>query len=145
MALTRSPMRRTYRQTGPSGDVVEVVAERAHWSCEICGGGVGDRRGEDWSIHHRSPRQMGGSRLAWKNLPANLLLVCGSATTGCHSVIESHRSGAVAAGWLILHRADPQTVAVLLRRESWVYLDNSGTYRDAPPSFTPVGADEEVG
>jgi len=139
-------MRRTYRQTGPSGDVVEVVLERANWSCEIAGCEIGDRRGVDFSIHHRSPRQMGGSRLAWKNLPANLLVACGSATTGCHSVIESHRSGAVAAGWLILHRADPQTVAVLLRREVWVYLDNSGAVRSAPlPSLTPVGADEEVG
>lgn len=132
--LTRRSPRRTYRQTGPSGDVVEVVLERAGYSCEICGGGIGDRRGVDWSLHHRSPRQMGGSRLAWKNLPANLLVACGSATTGCHSVIESHRSGAVAAGWLILHQALPEQVAVLLRRESWVYLDNAGGIRDAPPA-----------
>lgn len=132
--MIRSSIRRTYRQTGPSGDVVEVVLERSGYSCEIGGCEIGDRRGIDFSLHHRSPRQMGGSRLAWKNLPANLLVACGSATTGCHSVIESHRSGAVAAGWLILHNADPQNVAVLLRREVWVYLDNVGGVRDAPPA-----------
>lgn len=123
------------RSTGPTSDVVDVVLERAQHSCEVCGIGLGDRRGVDYSIHHRLPRQMGGTRWAGCNLPSNLLLVCGSATTpgGCHATIESHRAGAVAAGWLVLSRTDPARVACLITRDRWVYLNDSGEYSDEPP------------
>lgn len=131
--LSRSPMKRTYRNTGPSSSTVEAVLERAGWSCEICNHMLGDRRGEDWSLHHRRPRQMGGSRWVGINLPSNLLAVCGSGTTLCHGVIESHRSGAVAAGWLVLSRTDSATVAVLIHRDRWTYLTESGEYSDNPP------------
>jgi hypothetical protein len=124
------------RNTGPSSSVVEAVLERGQYCCEICSAAVGDRRGVDWSIHHRRPRQMGGTRWAGINLPSNLMLVCGSGTTGCHGVVESHRAGAVAAGWLVLSRTDPATVAVLITRDRWCYLTNDGQYADAP---TPVG------
>ena len=124
------------RNTGPSSSVVEAVLERGQYSCEICSAPVGDRRGVDWSIHHRRPRQMGGTRWAGINLPSNLMLVCGSGTTGCHGVVESHRAGAVAAGWLVLSRTDPATVAVLITRDPWCYLTNDGQYSDAP---TPAG------
>ena len=79
---------------------------------------------------------MGGTRWAGINLPSNLMIACGSGTTGCHSVIESHRAGAVAAGWLVLSRTDPATVAVLITRDRWVYLDNEGGYSDAPAEVT---------
>jgi hypothetical protein len=145
--LTRSSIRRTYRPTGPSTDVVDLVLERASYSCEVCNGmPSGARRGVDWSLHHRRPRQMGGSRWPGINLPSNLLLVCGSGVDLCHGDIESHRATAARAGYLVLASTDPAQVAVLLHKERWVYLDNSGAYRDAPPPpLGPVGADEEVG
>lgn len=126
MTLTRR------RNTGPSSAVVDAVIERAGFSCEICDHMVGDRRGVDFSIHHRRPRGMGGTRWPGANSPSNLMLLCGSGTTGCHSVVESHRSGAVAAGWLVLSRTDPATVAVLVKRERWVYLTADGDYSDVP-------------
>ncbi len=132
--LTRSPMRRNSRNTGPSSDVVDAVLERAGFSCEVCGHMLGDRRGVDWSVHHRRPRQMGGSRWAGINLPSNLLIACGSGTSLCHGTIESNRSGAVAAGWLVLSNSDSASVAVLVRRERWVYLTNDGEYSDHPPA-----------
>ncbi len=122
------------KKTGPPRDVVDAVLERAQYSCEVCGVGLGDRRGVDYSIHHRRPRQMGGTRWVGCNLPSNLLVVCGSATTpgGCHATIESHRAGAMAAGWLVLSRTDPATVAVLITRDRWTYLAEGG-YSDEPP------------
>lgn len=131
--LARKPMKRTSRNTGPSSDVVTAILDRAGFSCEVCAVMLGDRRGEDWSVHHRRPRQMGGSRWGGINLPSNLLVVCGSGVDGCHGVIESHRSGAVAAGWLVLSRIDSATVALLIHRERWVYLTDSAEYADDPP------------
>lgn len=130
--LTRKPMRRTSRNTGPSSDVVDAVLERACYCCEVCGTPCADQRGTDWSLHHRRPRGMGGTRWSGINLPSNLLLVCGSGTTLCHGVIENYRAGAVAAGWLVLSRTDPATVAVLITRDRWCYLTDDGEYADAP-------------
>lgn len=135
MALTRSPMKRTSRSTGPSSDVVEAVLERANWSCEGCSSPLGDRRGEDWSVQHRVPRGAGGSRLPFINRPSNLLILCGSATTpdSCHEFAETRRAASVAAGWLIMHRANPLTVAVLVHGGRFVYLTDESTYSDNPP------------
>lgn len=54
-----------------------------------------------------------------------------SGSTGCHGVVESHRSGAVAGGWLVLSREDPARVAVLITRDRWVHLDDLGRYVEA--------------
>jgi hypothetical protein len=131
--MLRSPIKRSSRNTGPVCNVVDAVLERGGFSCEICGQGVCGQRGVDWSVHHRVPRQAGGTRAAWVNAPPNLLVVCGSATTGCHGVLESHRAGAVAGGWLILARQNPLYVAALITRDRWKYLTVDGGYADDPP------------
>jgi hypothetical protein len=44
------------------------------------------------SVHHRRPRMMGGSRNESTYIkPANLIVLCGSGTTGCHGWVESNR------------------------------------------------------
>ena len=58
-AIKRVLIHRRYKATGPTRDVVEVVYERAGYSCEICTAAVGDRRGVDHHIHHRRPRAAG--------------------------------------------------------------------------------------
>lgn len=131
--LTRSTRKRRTKPTGPSSDVVDAVLHRAAYSCEICGDGVGDIRGLDYSIHHRRPRGMGGTRWEGANLPSNLMLLCGTGVNGCHGIVESHRAGAVAGGWLVLSRTDPATVAVLITRDRWRYLTDDGEYSPHPP------------
>lgn len=139
MAYVRS---RAYRPTGPDDDTVITVLRRAfrdglrgrHACCEICGGGIIGERGVHWSVHHRVPRGMGGTRAARVNQPQSLMVVDGSATTGCHGRIESDRAEALASGWLVSRYADPANVAVLIDRGSrWVYLTASGGYADNPP------------
>ena len=125
------------RRTGPDEATVTLVLERAQYSCEVCDCELGHVRGLDWSLHHRIPRGMGGTTSPVSNSPANLLLVCGSGTTGCHSVIESNRSGARAAGWLLSHGQDPTQVPVLLERGlCWQLLTAEGSYAPAPPEDT---------
>jgi hypothetical protein len=139
MPLTRTPMKRTAKPTGPHRDVVEAVLERDQHSCVVCAENLHGTRGRDWSIHHRRPRGMGGTHWAGSNGLANLMLVCGSGTTGCHGVIESHRAGAIEGGWLVLSSTDPATVALLIKRDRWCYLTADGRYSDDPPAVASRG------
>lgn len=129
-------MKRRVRATGPTAAVVDAVIERAQGLCEVGGELIlGDVRGVDWSISHRIPRGMGGSRRPELNQPQNLMLACGSGTTGHHGAIEQARAGAYAAGWLLHRTADPAAEPVLIGGTRWVLLTPDGQYRDcAPPA-----------
>lgn len=71
---------------------------------------------------------MGGSRKADTNMPANLILLCGSGTQGCHGWVESNRETARSLG-LILHQGSvPDAVPVTLRYGT-VMLDNEGGWQ----------------
>lgn len=87
---------------GISPQVREMVAHRASYQCERCYRPV---PGIAASVHHRRPRQMGGTKRPDANEPGNLLLLCGSGVTGCHGWVESNRSEARSLG-LLLHSGD---------------------------------------
>ena len=94
-------IRRRPRPTGPSIETREQVRWRDRDRCRRCGKPT-------WQIHHRKPRGMGGTRDPLINSPANLVLLCGSGTTGCHGWVESHRTEAREQGWLVSQHADPR-------------------------------------
>lgn len=146
----RTPMRRTplrataakpkpRRDTGPTKTTKDLVWARAGGRCEVCGGSLAGMRG--FSRHHRRPRGMGGSRLPDTNSPANILLVCGSATNpeGCHNRIESNREQAYSDGLLLHQGDDPTLVPVMLAnptRSAWpqvLWLTADGCYTEEPP------------
>lgn len=122
------PMRREARQlhrrvekarknTGPTTVQRQMVIDRALGCCEICGQqifGQDNRPVTPYSLHHRRPRGMGGSSRADINSPANLLLLCGTGTTGCHGHVESNRATSYANGWLVRADHNPAEVPVLL-------------------------------
>lgn len=127
-----TPPRRA-RDTGPSKTTRDIVWARAGGRCELCGGSLAGVQG--FSVHHRLPRRMGGSRRPDLNTPANLILLCGSGTTGCHGRIESRREQAYDEGMLLHDGQDPATVPVLLAcpGDTWprlVLLATDGTYAD---------------
>lgn len=100
--------------TGFSKAVVAQIIDRDGASCVMCGSNVNlDARGADWSIHHRRPRGMGGSRSAEVSCPANGLVLCGSGTTGCHGRVEASRSWAMTHGFLVPQWRDPELVPVV--------------------------------
>ena len=108
--MMRKPMRSRFKPTGPSAAVVDLVLERAGYSCELDGAQIGDRRGVDFHVHHRRPRRMGGSQLPDTNAPPNLLILCPT----CHETVESQRTVAYEGGWLVRQHADPATTPVLV-------------------------------
>lgn len=81
---------------------------------------------------------MGGSKRAELNTPANLIVICGSGTTGCHGRIESNRTEAYADGLLLHDGQDPAAVPVLLACpvDGWprlLLLAVDGTYSYVQP------------
>lgn len=104
-----------------------TVLERDLHVCQRCGEYVGI---SDYSIHHRRPKGMGGSKDPATNLPANLITLCGSGTTKCHGWVESHRSDALYEGF-ILHQAVVPELRPVKTYRGWIRLDNEGGWREA--------------
>lgn len=106
--------------------VRRLVLRRDGNRCRRCGVEVDVRAGA-YSLQHRRPKGAGGSRLAEANLPGNLVTLCGSATTGCHGEVESHRDDAFAEGFLLRQstRLPPARVPVLTV-SGWFRFDNDG-------------------
>jgi hypothetical protein len=119
------------RATGPSGKVRALVRARDHNRCAVCG----RHAGETPNIHHRRNRGAGGSRNPELNLPSNLIVVCGSGTTGCHGKLTENRNRdrALAAGWIISLHSPRQAAGVLVCHAVLgpVYLADDGTFTDA--------------
>ncbi|MGH3518821.1 MAG: HNH endonuclease [Haloechinothrix sp.] len=122
------------------------MLERDRRRCRWCGEPVTGERGRDWSIHHRLPRRMGGTRRPGINSPANLVTVHGSGTTGCHGDIELSRAFAQGHGWLLCGECDdPAAWPILLDRESrWVYLTATGDVSDLPPGECTEAAHDRI-
>lgn len=75
------------------------------------------------SMHHRRPREMGGSKRVDTNTAANIMSLCGTGTTGCHGWVERHREAAKQRGLLVPQRMDPAIVPVVLASGRRVLLD----------------------
>lgn len=108
-------------------DIRLAVYTRDGGRCVRCGT---ERSVEGWSVHHRKPRGMGGS----KNNPfidelANLLLLCGSGVSGCHGHVERHREEGYLTGFLVHRAHDPEEVIVKTHR-GWRRYLNDGTWED---------------
>jgi hypothetical protein len=140
------------RQTGPDQLTVEACLERAAFACEINGCDLRGNRGEGWSTQHRLPRGRGGDRNPRINLPSNLLIVCGSGTTGCHGLVEDQlRAASYEVGWL-LHRCacalpfdcehSPRKKPVLVLRSRWMLLNDDASYTLVIPQPAPVEPEE---
>lgn len=119
------------RYTGPSVRVRATVLERDLDCCVRCGRYIG--YSGYYSLQHRVPRGMGGSKDPRLNLPSNLLTLCGSATTGCHEHVESHRVDAMVQGYVVRRTEDPTRVPVLTW-QGWRFYDNEGTTTEGAPA-----------
>ena len=136
--LKRTPMRRTAakrtapRDTGPDRATRFLVYEREGLRCACCGVPLDSET--CWrSIQHRKARGVGGG-----NEMANLILLCGSATSdGCHLRAEQRSDEMHARGFWLRSDEDPALVPVMLFEESGsgmtVYLTAAGGYSTEPP------------
>lgn len=118
------------RNREPSERVTAVVDERDNWSCVRCGVSLYATGG---SRHHRQLRsQQPNPRLL--NRPSNLILLCGSGSTGCHGWVHAHPAEAYELGWLVHGWDDPSLVPVRYRigdRFHMLLLDDEGGKEEA--------------
>ena len=122
----KSAPKKTRREVGPSADVVDGALEREHYSCALCGMGIGpEGRGVGWSVHHRLRRSQGVDHSI-----QNVIILCGSGTTQCHGWVHANPADARAGGWMLSGRQEPLAVPVLVAGQRWVYLTSIGTYHD---------------
>jgi hypothetical protein len=126
VTLKRSPMKHRHRSTGPSPDVVEKVWVRDDGRCARCGLGIWGEREFNWSVGHRRPRRAGGDRRPETNLPANLILLHGSATTLCHNEVESLRAHAGVIGFILGATTIPSQERIHHAVHGWCLLDDEG-------------------
>ena len=128
IARRKAQSAKRVKETGPSKLVVALVFDRDGGCCIRCAKGVVlERRGEDWSLQHRRARGRGGDPRPETNLPANLVILCGSATSagGCHEHVENNRTEARLSGLSMRWKQDPTKVPVL----TWwgpAWLDDKG-------------------
>lgn len=124
--------------TGPTPATVALVLERDQGRCAYCGDPIHGTRGIDYSIHHRTPRAMGGTKEKWINLPGNLIALHGTGTQGCHSVLESERIAAQEAGFIVRHGiTKPVNVPILHKLHGLCLLTDDGR---VIPQEVPWGA-----
>lgn len=116
------------RLTGFPPTVREIIKERAgehdgYICCELCG---------LWSVsaqmHHRRPRQKGGSRRADTNLPSNGVVLC----MACHEGIEMFRTDAYESGWLLRQHQTPTEVPIVYPDGSRFLLGDDGRMYEIP-------------
>lgn len=114
--------------TRPTSSTLRTVWARDLSRCFRCMVILHHGRG-GYSVHHRKPRGMGGSKDPAINTAANLLLLCGSGVDGCHGWVETNREQAIDLGYLISRLSDrpPDTVPVKRWGVEWVLLDADGS------------------
>ena len=103
----------------PTRDTCDAVDRRDHYSCVRCG-----RPAEGGSRHHRQLRRHGD------HSAANLVLLCGSGTTGCHGWVHAHPADSYASGMLVHSWHEPESVPMLsagLHGGAWVQHDRGGS------------------
>lgn len=102
--------------SGPDRKTRAEVLHRDEGSCVRCGQVVFNTHSEQplaqYSLQHRRARGMGGTRNPIANAPENLIVLCGTGTTGCHGWVETHREESRQHGWAISQTEDPALIPV---------------------------------
>lgn len=80
----------------------KALHERAQDCCERCG-----VHGANNAHHRRNQSQGGPDRLS------NLLLLCGSGTTGCHGFVTTNPTMSILHGWTVPRGEDPAEYLLL--------------------------------
>lgn len=123
---------RPLRDTGPDPKTRALVLVRDGYQCVRCGCPAGPEIGQ-YSLQHRKARGVGGDN----SLP-NLILLCGSATTGCHGAVEARKDPHdLAAGYRLESWQDPAAEGVMYASEHGsgvtLWLDADGGLSPEPP------------
>lgn len=135
------PKRRPAKAKPIPAKLRKLVIERAEYSCDRCGRNL---IGQQYSLQHRRSKGAGGRRDGYLDTAANLVVLCGSATSagGCHEWAErrSGRTTESSQGFVIRGELDkPETVPILRHGTDWVHPTAEGW-----EPGQPFGSEEEL-
>lgn len=105
----------------PSKQTCELVDLRDDYKCQRCGK---DLRVVGGNRHHRKLRRHCNDRE--RHSTANLILLCGTGTMGCHGWVHAHPAEAYEQGYLLKSWEAPQKKVMLTYTGEWVLLDYLG-------------------
>nr|DAM12949.1 MAG TPA: NinG protein [Caudoviricetes sp.] len=100
--------------------------------CQRCGRNVHDPA--LWpgrSGHHRQLRRTADPQV--RHSPENIIVLCGSGTTGCHGWIHVHVAEARRNGWIVPVGSEPASTPVRDWTGRWQLLLPDGTARTLTP------------
>lgn len=120
--------------TGPDRNTRDLVIVRDEGRCACCGDLV-EKGG--YNLQHRVARGAGGTSDLAINSPANLVVLHGSPTTGCHGLAESRIEEMRLWGFWLHRVENPLVVPVRHAVHGWVLLDMAGGWSSVP---APAGA-----
>lgn len=103
-----------------------IALQRQGWHCMRCGTNIHDP--SLWpgrSGHHRQLRRRADP--AVRDLPCNIVELCGSGTTGCHGWAHAHPAEAERFGYIIPSWRDPLSVPIRDWNGDWRWLLPDGT------------------
>lgn len=100
----------------PHKRAIELVRQRDQ-GCVRCGRFGGN-------IHHRRMRSQSPKDVVHN--VENLIVLCGSGTTGCHGWVHAHPAVSYERGWLVKSAFDPKTKPVLYPDGLFYYLKDDG-------------------
>jgi 5-methylcytosine-specific restriction protein A len=115
--------------------LADYVLERADWCCDWCGQSI---VGQPFSRQHRRAHGSGGRAGGELHTAANVIVLCGSATSpGCHNRAENQgRALAYRLGFAIRGEARaPEEVPIFRHEREWVIPTAYG-WRPAEPPAT---------
>lgn len=107
--------------SNPSRLTCQLVDLRDESRCVRCGRWL---PGTPASRHHRKRRSQASRGEV--HSPANLILLCGTGTTGCHGWVHAHPAQAREHGWLLRSTDDPTRIPLLSDVHGWILLDDKG-------------------
>ncbi len=119
------------------GTDFKAAIERDQWRCFRCGIAIG-RTWLGYSAHHRRLRSAGGT-----DTPENLIMLCGSGTTGCHGWVHEHRMEAGENGWIVSRfGTGPEDIPVRHHELGMVYLAADGRVITMAEADASAAADD---
>lgn len=111
--------------------VRDLVYVRDGFACCLCGATY------PLNLHHRRTAGMGGTRRPESHAGANLMVLCGSGSTGCHGWVTENPDLARQRGYVVRQHANPADVPVIVHGV-WSWLCDDGT-------VVPLGVAELAG
>jgi len=132
-AYPKPVRRRKLAPAAPTLTVRHEVIRRDANRCRWCGLWVDTSAGW-YSLQHRRARGAGGTSRPESNYAANLVLVHGTGTTGCHGDIESKPAEAAARGFRLTQQQDPRHEPIILTGGKRLWLDDDGGFSAHAPA-----------